>query len=152
MLCLFGRIPIMSLAGRAVRNNSWEPVGQAFQSQAVPSMKSTSQPVYAAAWMKWIASAVGRFSPVRTATVSCGKRGLSMRCHVGHAYSAEIMIIALDQNLKRAFGSALRALDERIAFARKLQAQAIASGRTREAESWAAKALEFKAEANIIRA
>ena len=73
------------------------------------------------------------------------------RCHVGHAYSAEIMSVALDENLKRAFGSALRALDERIALGRKLEAQAIQSGRTRIAELWAAKALEFEAEANIIR-
>ena len=73
------------------------------------------------------------------------------RCHVGHAYSAEIMSLALDENLKRAFGSALRALDERIALARKLEAQASTSGRTGIAKSWAAKALEFEAEANVIR-
>jgi two-component system chemotaxis response regulator CheB len=73
------------------------------------------------------------------------------RCHVGHAYSAEIMSLALDENLKQAFGSALRALDERTALARKLEGQATTSGRTRVAESWAAKALEFEAEANIIR-
>jgi two-component system, chemotaxis family, protein-glutamate methylesterase/glutaminase len=71
------------------------------------------------------------------------------RCHVGHAYS--VMSLALDENLKQAFGSALRALDERVALARKLEAQASESGRTRIAESWAAKALEFEAEANIIR-
>jgi two-component system chemotaxis response regulator CheB len=70
------------------------------------------------------------------------------RCHVGHAYSAEIMSLALDENLKRAFGSALRALDERIALARKLEAQARTSG---VAETWAAKAREFEAEADIIR-
>ena len=73
------------------------------------------------------------------------------RCHVGHAYSAEIMSLALDENLKRAFGSALRALDERIALARKLEAQATTSGQTRVAESWAAKAREFEAEAEVIR-
>jgi two-component system, chemotaxis family, protein-glutamate methylesterase/glutaminase len=73
------------------------------------------------------------------------------RCHVGHAYSAEIMSLALDENLKRAFGSALRALDERIALARKLEGQASTGGQTRVAESWAAKALEFEAEARVIR-
>jgi two-component system chemotaxis response regulator CheB len=73
------------------------------------------------------------------------------RCHVGHAYSAEIMSVALDENLKRALGSALRALDERIALARKLETQASTAGRTRIAESWAAKALEFEAEATVIR-
>ena len=73
------------------------------------------------------------------------------RCHVGHAYSAEIMSLALDENLRQAFGSALRALDERIALARKLEAQASTGGRTGIAESWAAKALEFEAEAKVIR-
>ena len=73
------------------------------------------------------------------------------RCHVGHAYSAEIMSLALDENLKRAFGSALRALDERIALARKLEMQANQSGRSNIAKSWATKALEFEAEANVIR-
>jgi two-component system chemotaxis response regulator CheB len=62
------------------------------------------------------------------------------RCHVGHAYSAEIMSLALDENLKRALGSALRALNERIALARKLEEQASQSGRTQIASSWAAKA------------
>jgi two-component system chemotaxis response regulator CheB len=73
------------------------------------------------------------------------------RCHVGHAYTAEIMSVALDENLKRSFGGALRALDDRVALARKLEAQASAGGRTRIAESWASKALEFEAEAKIIR-
>ena len=73
------------------------------------------------------------------------------RCHVGHAYSAEIMSVALDENLKRAFGGALRALDERIALARKLEAEARKSGRTRIAESWGSKARDFEAEADIIR-
>jgi two-component system, chemotaxis family, protein-glutamate methylesterase/glutaminase len=73
------------------------------------------------------------------------------RCHVGHAYSAEIMSLALDENLKLAFGSALRALDERVALARKLEAQASTASRTRMAESWAAKAREFEEEARIIR-
>src|SRR5665213_1723381 len=73
------------------------------------------------------------------------------RCHVGHAYSDEVLSLALDENLRHAFGSALRALDERIALARKLEAQASSGGRTRVAESWAAKALEFEAEASVIR-
>ena len=73
------------------------------------------------------------------------------RCHVGHAYSAEVMSLALDDNVRRAFGSALRALDERVALARKLEAQASTGGQTRVAETWAAKALEFEAEARVIR-
>ena len=73
------------------------------------------------------------------------------RCHVGHAYSAEIMSLALDENLKRAFGSALRALEERIALAKKLERQASASGRSLIAKSWSDKASEFEEEARVIR-
>jgi two-component system chemotaxis response regulator CheB len=73
------------------------------------------------------------------------------RCHEGHAYSAEIMSLALDENLKRAFGSALRALDERTALAKKLQMQATASGRSLAAKSWSDKAREFEEEARVIR-
>jgi two-component system chemotaxis response regulator CheB len=73
------------------------------------------------------------------------------RCHVGHAYSAEITSLALDDNLRGAFGSALRALDEHISLARKLEKQASGSGRTPIAESWAEKAREFEREAKVIR-
>jgi two-component system, chemotaxis family, protein-glutamate methylesterase/glutaminase len=73
------------------------------------------------------------------------------RCHVGHAYSAEIMSLAIDENLTRALGSALRALDERIAVAEKLQRQASDAGRSRIAESWARKAREYEHEAKVIR-
>jgi two-component system, chemotaxis family, protein-glutamate methylesterase/glutaminase len=73
------------------------------------------------------------------------------RCHEGHAYSAEVMGLALDDNVRRAFGSAQRALEERVALAKKLEAQARTSGHVRVAESWAAKAREFEAEAKIIR-
>ena len=73
------------------------------------------------------------------------------RCHEGHAYSAEIMSLALDDNLRRAFASALRALEERVALARKLEQQATATGRALSARSWADKAREFEDEARIIR-
>jgi two-component system chemotaxis response regulator CheB len=73
------------------------------------------------------------------------------RCHVGHAYSAEIMSLALDENLTRALGGALRALDERIAITKKLQKQASDAGRAQIAESWARKAQEFEAQAKVIR-
>jgi two-component system chemotaxis response regulator CheB len=73
------------------------------------------------------------------------------RCHVGHAYTAELMSIALDDNLNRALGSALRALDERTALAERLFEQARDKGLTHVAESWADKAQEFGSEAQVIR-
>jgi two-component system chemotaxis response regulator CheB len=76
---------------------------------------------------------------------------IRFRCHVGHAYTAELMSVALDEQLGRALSSALRALDERIALAHKLARQERASGRTHIADSWAGKAVEFEREAKVIR-
>ena len=73
------------------------------------------------------------------------------RCHEGHAYTAEVLSLALDENVRRAFASAMRALDERSALARKLEGQARSSGRNLSADSWAEKAREFEGEGEIIR-
>lgn len=73
------------------------------------------------------------------------------RCHVGHTYTAELMSLALDENLRRALASALRALEERVALARKLHRQAQDSGHQLLAENWAEKTREFEREMDIIR-
>ncbi|MBV8567823.1 MAG: chemotaxis protein CheB [Methylobacteriaceae bacterium] len=73
------------------------------------------------------------------------------RCHVGHAYTAELMSLALDENLRRALASALRALDERTALAQKLYRDAHDSGRERAAQSWVTKVQEFEEQASVIR-
>jgi len=77
---------------------------------------------------------------------------LRYRCHVGHAYSAEMMSLALDENLRRALGSALRALDERVALAEKLRKQASERGQNQLTDTWARKKEEFEGEAEVIRA
>ena len=61
------------------------------------------------------------------------------------------MSLALDENLRRALASALRALEERVALARKLYNQAKASGHQLLAENWAAKLKEFEREMDIVR-
>ena len=73
------------------------------------------------------------------------------RCHVGHAYTAELMSLALDETLRRALNSGLRALDERIALSQKLYEQAQNAGRTHLAESWRRKLAESEREAEILR-
>ena len=73
------------------------------------------------------------------------------RCHVGHTYTAEVMSLALDENLRRALASAKRALEERVMLARQLRSQAEASGHRLLAETWADKAKEFEREMDIIR-
>ena len=73
------------------------------------------------------------------------------RCHVGHTYAADLMSVAMDENLRRALATAQRALEEREALARKLHRQAISSGHRLLAETWAEKAHEFERETNVIR-
>lgn len=73
------------------------------------------------------------------------------RCHVGHTYTAEVMSVALDENLRRALASALRALEERRALARKLEHQAELNRQPHLARSWAHRAIEFERELNVIR-
>ncbi len=73
------------------------------------------------------------------------------RCHVGHAYTAETMELALDENLRRALASALRALEERAALTEKLRRQATERGHHQSAETWASKKTEYEAEADVIR-
>lgn len=73
------------------------------------------------------------------------------RCHVGHAYTAESMKHAIDENLSKALGSALRALDERVAIGEKLRDKAIESRRTRSVAWWQQRIDETRCEAEIIR-
>ncbi len=73
------------------------------------------------------------------------------RCHIGHAYGEEQMIIGLDDNLKRAMESALRALNERAALVGRLRDEAKNVGRSDLAGSWDLRAREFEQEAEVIR-
>jgi two-component system, chemotaxis family, protein-glutamate methylesterase/glutaminase len=76
---------------------------------------------------------------------------LRYRCHVGHAYTAELMSLALDETLRRALNSGQRALDERIALTRTLYKQAHDAGRKHLAESWSRKLAECEREADVLR-
>jgi two-component system, chemotaxis family, protein-glutamate methylesterase/glutaminase len=73
------------------------------------------------------------------------------RCHVGHTYTAELMSLALDESLRRALASAVRALEERAALASKLYNQARSTRHRLLAENWAAKLKEFEREMDVIR-
>jgi two-component system chemotaxis response regulator CheB len=73
------------------------------------------------------------------------------RCHVGHTYTAEFLSVALDENLRRAMGVALRSLEERRALARRLQQQAEKAGQRTLAGSWAERADDAQRELDIIR-
>jgi two-component system chemotaxis response regulator CheB len=72
------------------------------------------------------------------------------RCHVGHTYTAELMSLALDEGLRRALASAQRALEERVALARKLYNQAKERGH-RHADDWLARVREYEGEMKVIQ-
>jgi two-component system, chemotaxis family, protein-glutamate methylesterase/glutaminase len=73
------------------------------------------------------------------------------RCHVGHAYGADTMNLALDDNLRRALGSALRALEERIALIETLRTQASSRGHNQSADVWTDKIEEIEKETDVLR-
>lgn len=73
------------------------------------------------------------------------------RCHVGHSYTAELMSLAIDENLRRGLASALRALEERVALAQKLQRQAEHQQQRLTAANWANRAAESQKELASVR-
>jgi two-component system chemotaxis response regulator CheB len=79
------------------------------------------------------------------------KHLMRYRCHQGHAYTEEVMRLAIDENLRRALGSSLRALEERIALANRLRDHARDRGHPHAARTWERNAAEYEKEAEIIR-
>jgi two-component system chemotaxis response regulator CheB len=73
------------------------------------------------------------------------------RCHVGHTYTAEVLSLVLDETLRRALASALRALEERRTLLKGLQRQAERSKHSRLAASWAHRAQEAEQELVVLR-
>jgi len=73
------------------------------------------------------------------------------RCHVGHTYTAELLAIALDENLRQAISTALRALEERRTLAKRLQEQAEHAGQRSLAASWAHRVDDAQRELDVIR-
>jgi two-component system chemotaxis response regulator CheB len=73
------------------------------------------------------------------------------RCHQGHAYTGEVMALALDESLRHALGSAVRALEERIALLQRLRDQEKGYPGQMVANNWADKANDLEREAQLIR-
>jgi two-component system, chemotaxis family, protein-glutamate methylesterase/glutaminase len=73
------------------------------------------------------------------------------RCHIGHAYTEQALEAGLQDDLARALGSALRALDDRIQPLRQMEWQAREKNRDLLAEEWADRAKKVEAEAEVVR-
>jgi two-component system chemotaxis response regulator CheB len=76
---------------------------------------------------------------------------LRYRCHVGHAFSIESLDVEHGEKLESALWSALRALEERGAMARRLASQARDRSRESVARRFEARALEADEHAESIR-
>lgn len=73
------------------------------------------------------------------------------RCHTGHGYTADVLQAALGSDLRRALGSALRALDERVMLIRRLERDAAEGGQEANAERWRSRAAFYEGQAEEVR-
>jgi two-component system chemotaxis response regulator CheB len=76
---------------------------------------------------------------------------VQFRCRVGHAYSAEALLVHQSEQLEAALWTALRALDEHSALARRLAARADSRGHRHSASSFTEQAMDAEHHASVIR-
>lgn len=76
---------------------------------------------------------------------------LRYRCHIGHAFTAELVNIALEDSLSRALAMALRSFEERIEIARNLERQAAHRAQASSARMWQARIAELARQAEVVR-
>lgn len=72
------------------------------------------------------------------------------RCHLGHAFLAEAMELALDEGMRRALESARRGHRERVRLMEELESHSVATGNMRLAEKWHERAEDYKHQAQLI--
>jgi two-component system chemotaxis response regulator CheB len=73
------------------------------------------------------------------------------RCHVGHAYTAEQLAVALDNGVRDALAIAERVLNERAALVRKLHEDAVNAYRSAVAELWLQRVRDYEHEAKMLK-
>jgi two-component system chemotaxis response regulator CheB len=73
------------------------------------------------------------------------------RCRVGHAYSDEALLVHQSEQLEAALWTALRALEENSALARRLAARANSRGHSHSASSFTEQAMDAEHHASVVR-
>jgi two-component system chemotaxis response regulator CheB len=76
---------------------------------------------------------------------------VQFRCRVGHAYSAEALLVHQSEQLEAALWTALRALDDHSALARRLAGRADSRGHRYSASSFTEQAMDAEHHASVIR-
>jgi two-component system, chemotaxis family, protein-glutamate methylesterase/glutaminase len=76
---------------------------------------------------------------------------VQFRCRVGHAYSAEALLVHQSEQLEAAMWTALRALEEHSALARRLAARADSRGHRHSASAFTEQAMDAEHHASVIR-
>jgi two-component system chemotaxis response regulator CheB len=76
---------------------------------------------------------------------------VKFRCRVGHAYSDEALLVHQGENLEAALWTALRALEEHSALARRLAVRATTRGHAHSASTFTEQAMDAEHHASIIR-
>jgi two-component system chemotaxis response regulator CheB len=73
------------------------------------------------------------------------------RCRVGHAYSDEALLVHQSEQLEAALWTALRALEEHTALARRLAARANSRGHAHSAAAFTEQAMDAEHHASVVR-
>jgi two-component system chemotaxis response regulator CheB len=76
---------------------------------------------------------------------------VQFRCRVGHAYSAEALLVHQSEQLEAALWTGLRALEEHSALARRLAARAEGRGHRYSASAFTEQATDAEQHASVIR-
>ena len=76
---------------------------------------------------------------------------VKFRCRVGHAYSDEALLVHQSENLEAALWTALRALEEHSALARRLAVRANSRGHAYSASTFTEQAMDAEHHASVIR-
>jgi two-component system chemotaxis response regulator CheB len=76
---------------------------------------------------------------------------VKFRCRVGHAYSDEALLVHQSENLEAALWTALRALEEHSALARRLAVRANTRGFAHSASTFTEQAMDAEHHASVIR-
>ena len=76
---------------------------------------------------------------------------LQFRCRVGHAYSADALLVHQSEQLEAALWTALRALEEHSALGRRLAARAETRGHHHSASAFTEQAMDSDHHASVIR-